>query len=233
MSNKSESSINWSLYCVIIPVYNSRKTLPVLIERILDLYPQLDIIVVDDGSPEPVNQFLDNDKVEIIRHKQNRGKGAALKTGITHAKKIAKKYAIFLDSDLQHDPAEILKFINKRHDESSDIVLGVRDIEHTMPFHRVLSNTITSSLISLRTGVRVHDSQCGFRLLDLEKIDPNNYIYNGFQFESEFLIKNLGKRGNFAEVKIKTIYNGHGSNMENMKDTLRFIKMYFTSYFWK
>jgi len=220
-------------YCAIIPAYNSAKTLPELVHKIRSLYPQLDMLIIDDGSRKPVNQFLDNDEVKIIRHSQNRGKGAALKTGIKYAKKVAKKYGIFLDSDLQHDPAEIFKYIYKSYEESSDIVLGVRDIKHTMPFHRVLSNTITSFLISLRTGVRVHDSQCGFRLLNLENIEPDNYIYNGFQFESEFLIKNPSKRINFAEVKIKTIYNEHGSNMENIRDTLRFIKMYFASYFWK
>ena len=233
MSNKSKSSLNWSLYCVIIPVYNNRKTLPVLIERTLDLYPKLDIIIVDDGSEKDINGILsDYDNLKLVRHSINQGKGAALKSGIRIAKKEGKKFGIFLDSDLQHDPVEIQKFLDKRLHTRSDIILGNRKLDDSMPFHRVLSNRITSFLISIRSGTRVHDSQCGFRLLNLQIIKPDDFKYNGFQFESEFLLKTLQQNSQISEVDISTIYNDQGSNIENMKDTFRFIKMYFESYFW-
>lgn len=234
MRNKINYEIDWSLYCAIIPVYNSEATLPILVNTIQDLYPELEIIIIDDGSEQSVENVIDNREqvIEIIRHAQNRGKGKALRSGIQKAQKIDKKFGIFLDSDLQHSPQEIIKYIHKRLQTKSDIILGMRDLDNTMPFHRILSNSITSFLISLRTGMRVHDSQCGFRLLNLTLIEPEHYNYDGFQFEGEFLIKQLNRKCRFAEVEIRTIYNKHGSNMENIKDTLRFIKMYLESYFW-
>lgn len=227
------NNINWNDYCVIIPAYNSESTLPVLINKLQRLYPQLDILVIDDGSQKDLQKNIHNKIWNFIRHNRNRGKGAALKRGIKHAQKKGKNYAIFLDSDLQHKPEAILRFVYKQLKSRSSIILGKRNFTDKMPFHRVLSNTITSFLISLRTGTRIHDSQCGFRLLELNNINTDNYNYNGFQFESEFLLKTIDSSTSISEVEISTIYNDHDSNMENFMDTIRFIKMYFASFLWR
>lgn len=233
MHKSTPQNFDWYKYCALIPAYNAEKSLPELVSRIQNLHPDLDILIVDDGSRQRVDSYLSNKpKIDILRHKTNQGKGKALITGLKAAQGRNKKYCICLDADLQHDPVQIGNFLNKKIETNCDIILGVRDIYDSMPFHRILSNTITSFLISLKTGVRVHDSQCGYRLLTLEQLDLNEFKYTGFQFESEFLVKTLSQGYSLSEIPIETIYNHTSSNIENIGDTFRFIKLYFESYFW-
>src|SRR6056297_1623208 len=98
------NNIEWSQYCVIIPAFNAKHTLPQLIDKLRYLYPKLDIIVVDDGSDQKLVKIIGNKVKKVVIHKRNRGKGEALKSGIRGAKIRGKKYGIFLDADLQHAP---------------------------------------------------------------------------------------------------------------------------------
>jgi len=233
MHKNIPQNFDWSQYCAVIPAYNAENSLPELVTRIKNRYPNLEILIIDDGSRIRVESYLENkSNITIIRHKTNQGKGRALITGLKAAQNLDKNYSICLDADLQHDPDQIADFVNKMIETNSDIVLGVRDIYESMPFHRILSNTITSFLISLKTGVRVHDSQCGYRLLALENLNLDKFKYTGFQFESEFLLKALAQDFCLSEIPIETIYNHSSSNIENIGDTFRFIKLYFESYFW-
>jgi len=221
-------------YCIIIPAFNAADTISDLIKVIHKLNLPLKIFVVDDGSTDCT---FDNAKafqqVSVYKHDFNRGKGEAIKTGIKEARSGGFKYAIFIDADLQHDPLKIGKFIDIREKEGSDIVLGIRSFFKTaMPFHRILSNSITSFMISLRTGCRVHDSQCGYRLVKISKVPIENLKESGFQFESEFLIKMLSSELKYCEIPIPTIYNISASSINNLMDTLRFIRLYLKSYLW-
>lgn len=226
--------IDYKKYCVIVPAYNAQQTILAVIESIRQVTPNLKIIVIDDGSTDKtVSIVKENKSVLLHRHTVNRGKGAAIKTGIRIAREAGYNYGIFIDADMQHDPERIAEFIKLRERQSSDMVLGVRSFFRTdMPFHRIMSNSITSFMISLRTGKRVHDSQCGYRLVNLLKVDPSFYDNDGFQFESEFLIKMLCTGGTYCEIPVPTIYNRAGSSINNIWDTIRFIKLFLRSYLW-
>jgi glycosyltransferase involved in cell wall biosynthesis len=221
-------------YCVIIPTYESAKHLPYLLDRIKNISPKLKIIVVDDGSTDSTSKVLESfNQIVVIKHKINRGKGAALKSGINKAKELGFEYAITIDSDLQHSPDLIPSFIELQRKSNVDLIVGKREFSlKKMPIHRILSNTITSFLISLRVGTRVHDSQCGYRLIKIKDINTSFFRENGFQFESEFLIKMLLSGKKLAEIPIDTIYHKTGSYINNIKDTIKFIFLFFSSYFW-
>ena len=221
-------------YCIIIPAFNSQKTLPVLLDRIQKLPYSLKIIVVNDGSNDNTSEILTSyNKVDVITHEKNIGKGAALKSGISRAKGLGFLYAITLDADLQHSPERISDFIKAHKETDKTLILGVRQFSNKkMPFHRILSNTITSLIVSIRVGIRIHDSQCGYRLIDISKIRMDNFKEAGFQFESEFLLKIVPTGATFKEIPIPTIYNESRSSIKNLKDTFKFIILVLRSYFW-
>jgi len=221
-------------HCILIPAYQAVDTLPVLIDSILDFIVRENIFIVDDGSDDDTAGLAQNyPQVKFISHKFNKGKGAALLTGIQSAIQMGFHYAICLDADLQHDPKCIPTFIKAQQNNQADLVLGKRIFDvKTMPFHRILSNTITSFLISIRTDRRVHDSQCGYRLINLKLLADAQFSEDGFQFESEILIKLLSTGCRYTEVKIPTIYNSARSSINNVRDTLRFISLFFRSYLW-
>ena len=187
---------------IIIPSYNSNSSLSKLIEIINRDYSK-SIIVIDDGSDEVFTCQYEN--VDIIRNKENKGKGFSLQRGFKRAQERGYTHGVTLDADLQHNPDEIDKFINLSED--IDFVLGYRDRDHSMPIHRKLSNKITTALISKLTRKRILDSQCGFRRYNLSLINSFNYLEDGFQFESEVLIKCLPQGVSIKQIKIETIYD--------------------------
>ena len=226
--------IDYKKYCVIVPAYNAQQTILEVVKSTHRTIPDLKIIVIDDGSTDDTASIVSEDKsILLFRHVSNRGKGTAIKTGIRIAKEAGYNYGIFVDADMQHDPRKIEEFIRLKELQNSDMVLGVRSFIRTdMPFQRVLSNSITSFLISIRVGKRIHDSQCGYRLVDLSSTDSVICNNDGFQFESEFLIKMIYSGSTFCEIPVPTIYNRVGSSINNLLDTLRFIKLFFSSYLW-
>ena len=221
-------------YCIIIPAYQAAVTLPSLIEIISGQFAENNIFIVDDGSTDLTSEVLNAyPQINIIKHQINRGKGAALSSGFRKARQLDYDYAICLDADLQHDPNYIQKFIDSQVANRVDLVLGKRHFDYrAMPFHRILSNTITSFLISIRTSRRIHDSQCGYRLINLNVVKNLTFYEDGFQFESEILIKLLSAGYRYTEVEIPTIYNTNRSSINNIRDTLKFILLFFKSYLW-
>jgi hypothetical protein len=131
---------------------------------------------------------------------------------------------IILDADLQHPPQKIPDFISLYRDNSLKLVLGHRARKPgIMPFHRILSNTLTSLIISAITGKFIRDSQCGYRLIDRSLIDAFPVKENGFHFESEFLLKCAWRRVPIGFVSIPTIYGKEKSSIKNIRDTVNFV----------
>ena len=206
---------------IIIPSYNSNNSLSKLIEIINQDY-SMNIIAVDDGSDQPFS--CDYDNVDIIRNKENKGKGFSLRRGFKRAQERGFTHAITLDADLQHSPNEIYKFVDVSDD--IDFVLGYRLRDKSMPFHRKLSNRITTSLISRLTNNKILDSQCGFRRYNISLINSFDYKEDGFQFESEVLIKCLPNGASAKQVKIQTIYDiNNKSYIRHVSDTIKFINL--------
>ena len=94
----------------------------------------------------------------------------------------------------------------------------------TMPFHRILSNVITSKILSIVTGQKIMDSQCGYRMIHRDIISKLELNEKGFQLESEMIVEVAKMRVKIDFVDIPTIYNQSGSSINNVKDTLRFIR---------
>src|SRR5262245_31872913 len=124
------------------------------------------IFVVDDGSTDGTGSRARDAGATVIRHEQNRGKGAAIRTGLSRVLGESCTHVLFIDADFQHDPAEIPKLIAQAERGAGDFVLGERELRReAMPPARFYSNVIGSRILSRLIGVGVADSQSGFRLV--------------------------------------------------------------------
>jgi glycosyltransferase involved in cell wall biosynthesis len=218
---------------VVIPAYQEEKNISNLLAQILRYCNAHDIIVVDDGSTDSTSSEASRHLVNLIQHKKNLGKGAALRTGIEFALKNGYEGVITLDADLQHDPNCLPEFIEEYSKNSIDLILGKRNWKGSaMPILRVLSNVITSHLISWRTGRKILDSQSGYRFLSSKFLKENIFYCNGFDFETEVILKASLEGYSISSVDIPTLYRVEKSKIKGWRDTFRFIKIYLKSFGW-
>jgi glycosyltransferase involved in cell wall biosynthesis len=181
------------------------------------------IIVVDDGSQPDVQIESEITYVKLLKNNINHGKGYSLIKGFHYANDQGYTHAITLDADSQHDPAYIPEFLSI--DENISIVCGKRDLKGSMPFHRRISNIITSKIVSFICHTKLFDSQCGYRRYNLQDVCRERYFEKGFQFETEILIKLLKNKLKIFHIDIPTIYAGESSSMRYIYDTLKFIRL--------
>jgi glycosyltransferase involved in cell wall biosynthesis len=215
---------------VVIPAYNAGTRLEPVLSKILAIIPPRHVIVVDDGSTDQTQALAAASGVEIATHAQNRGKGAALKTGFARALAMAQVQAVItLDADGQHDPKHLPEFIRAFRQSSVDLIIGCRTLRWpVMPFFRVLSNRLTSALVSRRLGMRIPDSQSGYRLHSRRLLKQVALETGGYETESELLLKAVRAQMKLNFITIATIYSGETSHIRGWRDTWRFIKMWFT-----
>jgi len=218
---------------VIIPAFNAAKTVAALIEKIQKDFPELDIIVIDDGSTDQTLSLAQKSKAIVLQHQVNLGKGEALKTGFSYAKEKNYSYVITIDADLQHDPQHIKDFLQKAKTDKTDFILGTRNFSfQNMPWDRVLTNFITSVTLTLLSGQRIRDSQSGYRMISVEILRSVVLNCKKYDLESEVLIK-AGRKGFKIEaVEISTIYEGSKSFINPFSDTGRFLRICWKSLFW-
>jgi len=221
-------------FCVLIPAYNEERNLKRVLDDLKSYVDKDRVIVVDDGSKDNTGIIAEESGVCVISHKNNLGKGEALRSGFKEAVKKNVSWIIVMDSDFQHQPKDIPRFLKKAEEGNVDIILGSRmnNIKE-MPFHRILSNKITSFLISLRIGQKVEDSQCGFRIIRKNVIEEISLNKSHFSLESELLLKAGLKKFKIGSVRIETIYNNSKSNINPLRDTLGFIFVFILSFFWE
>jgi len=214
-------------YHVLIPAYNAAGTIGILLQRLQKVKPgPSSVIVVDDGSTDNTAEIAAESAVQVIRLSENSGKGKALQTGYTFViKNNLRGFLVCLDADLQHPPELIPDFLKKASSGARFIIGNRRKSPGRMPLHRIASNVLTSMIISAFAGQRIPDSQCGFRLIDCDLLKDLNYREGGFQLESEQVLRVAEKGVRIEFVDIPTVYHDSGSNMNNVKDTLRFMRM--------
>jgi len=181
------------------------------------------VFVVDDGSTDRTAERAQGAGAVVVRHEENRGKGAAIRTGLARALAEPCTHILFIDADFQHDPAEIPKLVDRAERGTGDFVLGERELKReAMPAARFYSNVIGSRILSGLIGVGVADSQSGFRLVRADLLRHVQLTGRKYEIETEMLIK-LVRRGAVLErVPVRRLqYEGARSKMRPFRDTFR------------
>ena len=175
-------------YAVIIPALNAERTIAkVVTDARNELEP---VLVIDDGSGDATGDVARAAGATVLRHDVNRGKGAALKTGFAWAMERGFDGVITLDADGQHLPREIGKFIDARAETNADLIIGGRShLFGGMLPRRRNANRFSAWSISKAAGVRVTDSQSGFRFYSANLLRKLELRTNGFDMESEVIVR--------------------------------------------
>ena len=218
---------------ILIPAYNAAASLPGVLDGVRRYMAPEDVLVVDDGSSDGTQKAAERAGVHVLSHSVNRGKGAALKTGFAWAVDRGYEAVITLDADGQHDPKSVPDFVRRWKEAEADLVIGSRMADRRgMPVERVCSNALTSWVISHRAGQRIEDSQSGYRLIAMEVLRQVSLETDGYEMESELLIKAARLGFRIVSVPIRTVYADEESFIHPLRDTGRFIALVWRSFSW-
>jgi len=187
----------------IIPCFNEAENIHNVVKETHSFVDE--VIVVDDGSRDSTSAQASNADF-VLRHEINLGKGAAMKTGVEAAKMRNADILIFIDGDGQHSPSDIPRFLSTLDQRACDIVVGMRKFNRNMPFLFKVGNHSLNALFTLLFGLKVEDTQSGFRAIRSSVINSILWSSNGYAVETEMLA-NAGKNGlRCVEIPIETKY---------------------------
>ena len=206
----------------IVPALNAAPSLPKVISGLRISVPSAVIIGVDDGSTDATRAIMNDSCDLVLVHEVNQGKGVALKTAFKEVIDRAFAATITIDSDGQHDPAYARPIAEAL--DNYDVVVGTRSREGTrMPFHRRISNAISTRAISMCAGCAIPDAQSGFRAIRTEVLKRVNPPGTRYEYETAFLIQAARAGFRLGAVSIPTIY-GAPSYFREFEDAMRIVK---------
>jgi len=195
---------------IVIPAYNEADVIVDVIEEV-KAAGDYQIVVVDDGSvDETYNNAASCSEVIVLRHKINRGKGAATKTGIVAANKLGADVVVTIDGDGQHDPTDIDALVKVISDDGYEVALGCRRKKNgEMPFVKIIANKIGNAVTWLLYGIHVSDSQSGFRAYSQHAANIIDTKADKYEYDSKVIREINNNRLSFLEVPIKVRYTDY------------------------
>ena len=210
---------------VVIPAYQAAATIRDVITRTQATLPMAQIIVVDDGSTDGTGDAGRATRTTLITHPRNRGKGAALRTGIRESTARGASVVVTIDADAQHPPEEIPRLLQPILEARSDLVLGARKRDQAMPISRRFTNWLSATLASRIGGQPVRDAQTGFRAFTREVAERVQPAGNRYEYEANFLLDALRAGFRVVSVDVPTIY-GARSHFRAWGDTWRMARAF-------
>lgn len=208
---------------IVIPAFNEAS----IIQDVIDETKKSgyeNIILVDDGSSDNTFQKAKEKNVIALRHKINRGKGAAVKTGIEAAKKMDARIAVTMDGDGQHDPTDIQKMIGML-ENGYDVALGTRLKKPTgMPFYKIIANKIGNFFTWLIYGLWVTDSQSGFRAFSNKALNLIDTKTDRYEYDSEVIREIRRNRLKYVEIPVEVRYTEYSMGKQNKQGFVNGLK---------
>ena len=201
---------------IILPCLNEGDSLVGLLQTLRKLYPDAEIIVVDDGSTPAV---VADSSIRVIRHPHRIGNGAAIKTGARNAN---GDILVMMDADGQHDPNDIGRFLETLS-QGHDMVVGAREVSTHASIGRRVANKLYNFLASLLTGYRIRDLTSGFRAVHARPF--RNFLYllpNGFSYPTTSTMAFFRCGYSVAYVPINARARTGKSKIRLLKDGIKF-----------
>ena len=203
---------------ILLPAYNEEQSIGRTIREVKQLYPDFEILVVDDGSSDNTRQEAINAGANVMRHPHNIGNGAAIKTGLRYA---SGEWVLMMDADGQHKPEDIAKLL--KYKDNFDMVVGSRSKGSNTSWHRDMANFIYNWLASYVTKFKVEDLTSGFRLVKSERVSKFIYLLpNAFSYPSTLTMAYLRSGLSIKYVPIQTLARKGKSKIKLFQDGIRF-----------
>jgi glycosyltransferase involved in cell wall biosynthesis len=192
--------------CVLIPTYNNAATLSQVISEVA--IHSRDIVVVNDGSTDSTRDILAKFPfVHLLGYERNRGKGFALRQGFRKAVELGFDYAITIDSDGQHFPDDLHLFLDKLEQHPHAIIIGARNMDQaSVPGKSSFGNKFSNFWFRLETGIKVSDTQSGYRLYPVALLHNVKYFTSKYEFEIEVIVRAAWRGLEVVEVPVKVYY---------------------------
>jgi dolichol-phosphate mannosyltransferase len=211
---------------VIVPTYNEAVNIPQLVLQVLDQDWRLEVLIVDDGSPDGTGRIADdiaraNPRVHVLHRESKLGLGTAYITGFKWALERGYDYIFEMDADFSHDPAHLKEFLTAIQD--ADVVLGSRYLNGKVtvvnwPMGRLMLSYLANIYARWFTGLRIWDLTGGFKCFRrrvLEAIDLSQVVSNGYAFQIEMSVRAWRKGFKLREIPIVFVDRTEGQSKMN------------------
>ena len=204
---------------IVIPAKNEARSIGGLLEKIKQIIPNAEIIVVNDGSTDKTKEICMEHNVKVITHVQSLGNGASIKNGARNA---TKDIIVFMDADGQHKPEDIPRLFTK-FKSGYDMVVGARKSFTQASFLRRLGNAFYNKLASFMTGYQIDDLTSGFRIVNKKKFLQFLYLLpNGFSYPTTSTMAFFRSGYSVGYEPIEAAQRKGKSHINILKDGFRF-----------
>lgn len=227
----SEMKIPWAerarrLGCaVVIPTYNNDRTLGGVIAGVRRYCA--DIFVVNDGSTDRTAEVLaSTEGIRTIAYARNRGKGYALRRGLRAAREAGFRYALTIDSDGQHYPDDIARFIERIERRPDTLLIGARNLTaDNMPARNTFANRFSNFWYLVETGRRLEDTQSGFRLYPLRRLGRLSSLCSRYEFEVEVIVRAAWRGVEVENIPVRVYYAPDGERVSHFRPLRDFTRI--------
>lgn len=208
-----------TMVTILLPAYNEEHSIANTINKIKQLYPDFEILVIDDGSTDQTMRTAIEAGATVWPHPYNIGNGAAIKTGLRMA---SGEWIIMMDADGQHNPEDIARLLE--HKDTFDMVVGARNKGSDTKFHRDIANTIYNWFASYVTKFKIQDLTSGFRLVNQKTVQKFiELLPNTFSYPSTITMAYLRTGRSIKYVPIQTKARIGKSKIKLLQDGVRFL----------
>lgn len=211
--------------CAIVPALDAAETVGGVVDDLRTALG-LPVIVVDDGSRDATAEAARDGGAEVVRHERNRGKGAALRSGLSEAKRRGFGGAITVDADGQH-PGSSARIVLDASADPRSLVLGVRDLAHDgAPATNRFGNAVSNGFLSFFARKPLRDTQCGLRCYPVEETLALGVRADGYAFEAEVILRAVAAGLPIVEVPVGVVYGAETlrrTHFRNVRDPVRIV----------
>jgi glycosyltransferase involved in cell wall biosynthesis len=218
--------------CLLVPAFDAGQSIADVIAELRRALPEVcdadprALIVIDDGSRDATGAIAARAGAHVVAHGKNRGKGAALATGLGTARALGFDVAVTVDADGQH-PGASARTVLHASDDPGTLVLGIRDLERDgAPGPNRFSNGISNFFLSRFTGVELADTQCGLRRYPVGPALALGTRAEGYAFEAEVILRAVAAEMPIVQVSIPVFYPPEElriSHFDRVRDPARIV----------
>ena len=208
-----------------MPTYNNAVTLDALLKDLQKLNAY--IIVVNDGSTDETQNILDHyTGIHSISYSPNQGKGIALRRGFSAAVSQGYQYAISIDSDGQHFARDIPAFLDCLEKNPGALIIGARNMDQSsVPGKSSFGHRFSNFWFKVETGIQLPDTQSGFRLYPVQRLQSMTFITRRFEFEIEVIVRSAWNGILVTSVPVSVYYAPPGERVSHFRPFVDFTRI--------